>query len=33
VLATMHLAWGLGFLYGCVRFGVPTTALARVLRP
>jgi succinoglycan biosynthesis protein ExoA len=33
VLATMHLAWGFGFLYGCVRFGVPARALARVLRP
>ncbi len=23
VFATMHLAWGLGFLVGCVRFGPP----------
>ena len=27
VLATMHLSWGLGFLRGCVRLGVPWRAL------
>lgn len=27
VFATMHLAWGLGFLSGCVSFGVPVRAL------
>jgi hypothetical protein len=26
----MHLAWGLGFLAGCIRFGPPLAALARV---
>jgi len=30
VLATMHAAWGTGFLAGCVRFGVPSRALARL---
>jgi GT2 family glycosyltransferase len=30
VLATMHLAWGCGFVAGCYRFGPPTQALARV---
>jgi succinoglycan biosynthesis protein ExoA len=28
VLATMHLAWGAGFVAGCVRFGFPLAALA-----
>lgn len=31
VVATMHLAWGAGFLAGCARFGPPLRALARVL--
>jgi hypothetical protein len=31
VFATMHVAWGLGFLAGCLRFGLPTEALARIL--
>jgi succinoglycan biosynthesis protein ExoA len=31
VFATMHLAWGTGFLGGCARFGLPLRALARVL--
>lgn len=30
VFATMHLAWGVGFLVGCVRFGPPLAALARI---
>ena len=33
VFAAMHVAWGLGFLAGCVRFGPPAAALARVLDP
>jgi succinoglycan biosynthesis protein ExoA len=32
VLATMHLAWGLGFLVGCVRFGPPLRAVAMLPR-
>lgn len=35
-LVTMHLAWGLGFLAGCARFGPPMDALrslARECRP
>jgi succinoglycan biosynthesis protein ExoA len=32
VFGAMHLAWGFGFLFGCVRFGPPLQALAR-LRP
>jgi glycosyltransferase involved in cell wall biosynthesis len=31
VFAVMHVSWGAGFLYGCVRFGPPLAALARVL--
>jgi succinoglycan biosynthesis protein ExoA len=31
VFLVMHLAWGLGFLAGCVRFGLPLRALARFL--
>ena len=31
VLATMHLAWGTGFIVGSVRFGIPWRALARVI--
>ncbi len=31
-LVTMHLAWGLGFLYGCARFRPPLRAL-RLLQP
>lgn len=30
VLGTMHVAWGCGFLAGCVRFGPPIRALAGV---
>jgi glycosyltransferase involved in cell wall biosynthesis len=30
VLAVMHVCWGLGFLRGCMRFGPPLEALARV---
>jgi glycosyltransferase involved in cell wall biosynthesis len=33
VFATMHGAWGAGFLAGCARFGLPVAALRRVLRP
>jgi hypothetical protein len=32
VFATMHVAWGLGFLAGCQRFGVPRSAIAAALR-
>ena len=28
----MHLAWGFGFLFGCVRFGPPLRALAHLAR-
>ena len=31
VFATMHLAWGLGFLVGCARFGAPVAALRRIV--
>lgn len=31
-LATMHLSYGLGFLVGCARFGVPARALAQAVR-
>jgi succinoglycan biosynthesis protein ExoA len=31
-LATMHLAWGAGFLEGCRRFGVPWRALTGLVR-
>jgi succinoglycan biosynthesis protein ExoA len=30
VFATMHLAWGLGFLWGVARFGPPTEGLRRL---
>jgi hypothetical protein len=30
VLAAMHVSWGLGFLRGCLRFGPPLAALARL---
>src|SRR5215216_446548 len=33
VFATMHLAWGGGFLAGCARFGVPVAAIGSALRP
>jgi succinoglycan biosynthesis protein ExoA len=33
VFATMHLAWGGGFLAGCARFGVPVTAIRTAVRP
>lgn len=32
VFGAMHLAWGFGFLFGCVRFGPPWRAIARLLR-
>ncbi|MEA2419730.1 MAG: hypothetical protein QOE60_1936 [Thermoleophilaceae bacterium] len=32
VFGAMHLAWGFGFLFGCVRFGPPLRALAHVVR-
>ena len=32
VYAAMHLGWGSGFIAGCARFGIPTRALARLLR-
>ncbi|MBA3263640.1 MAG: glycosyltransferase family 2 protein [Thermoleophilaceae bacterium] len=32
VFGAMHLAWGFGFLVGCVRFGPPLRALAHTLR-
>ncbi|MGH2714356.1 MAG: glycosyltransferase family 2 protein [Thermoleophilaceae bacterium] len=32
VFATMHLAYGFGFLAGCLRFGPPVAALAAVAR-
>jgi glycosyltransferase involved in cell wall biosynthesis len=31
VFATMHLAWGVGFIGGCARFGPPLRALRRML--
>jgi succinoglycan biosynthesis protein ExoA len=31
VFIVMHLSWGAGFLLGCVRFGPPVAALARLL--
>jgi succinoglycan biosynthesis protein ExoA len=33
IFAVMHLAWGFGFLVGCVRFGPPLRALAELLYP
>jgi hypothetical protein len=30
VFAAMHFAWGLGFLRGCLAFGPPLAALARI---
>jgi hypothetical protein len=33
VFATMHLAWGAGFIEGSRRFGPPLAALRRVVRP
>lgn len=32
VFGAMHLAWGFGFLAGCVRFGPPLRALAHIAR-
>jgi succinoglycan biosynthesis protein ExoA len=32
VFAAMHLAWGFGFLVGCLRFGAPLRALAGLAR-
>jgi hypothetical protein len=31
VFATMHAAWGVGFLAGCARFGVPAWGFAAAL--
>jgi succinoglycan biosynthesis protein ExoA len=28
VFATMHLAWGAGFLHGCAKLGVPWRAFS-----
>jgi succinoglycan biosynthesis protein ExoA len=33
VFATMHLAWGFGFIAGVARFGPPLAAIGRVVRP
>jgi hypothetical protein len=30
VFGAMHLAWGFGFLFGCLRFGPPMRALAHL---
>jgi succinoglycan biosynthesis protein ExoA len=32
VFGAMHLAWGFGFLIGCIRFGPPMRALANLVR-
>jgi succinoglycan biosynthesis protein ExoA len=32
VFGAMHLAWGFGFLAGCLRFGLPLRALAIIVR-
>ena len=32
VFGAMHLAWGFGFLFGCVRFGPPLRAFAQLAR-
>jgi glycosyltransferase involved in cell wall biosynthesis len=32
VFGAMHLAWGFGFLFGCVRFGPPLRAIAQLAR-
>jgi glycosyltransferase involved in cell wall biosynthesis len=32
VFGAMHLAWGFGFLFGCVRFGPPVRALRHLVR-
>jgi succinoglycan biosynthesis protein ExoA len=32
VFGAMHLAWGFGFLFGCVRFGPPVRAVRKLLR-
>lgn len=31
VFATMHLAWGAGFIAGCLRFGLPLRAIAHAV--
>jgi succinoglycan biosynthesis protein ExoA len=31
VLATMHLSWGVGFVTGCLRWGVPVAGLRRII--
>jgi succinoglycan biosynthesis protein ExoA len=30
VFVTMHFAWGAGFIIGCIRFGLPVAAVARL---
>ena len=32
VFGAVHLAWGFGFLFGCVRFGPPLRAIAQLAR-
>jgi glycosyltransferase involved in cell wall biosynthesis len=32
VYAVMHMAWGAGYLFGCLRFGFPAAAVASLLR-
>ena len=32
VFGAMHLAWGFGFLFGCIRFGPPLRAFAHLAR-
>jgi succinoglycan biosynthesis protein ExoA len=32
VFAAMHVPWGLGFLFGSLRWGPPLAALARIAR-
>jgi succinoglycan biosynthesis protein ExoA len=32
VFGAMHLAWGFGFLFGCLRFGPPVRAVAHLAR-
>jgi succinoglycan biosynthesis protein ExoA len=32
VFGAMHLAWGFGFLWGCLRFGPPVRAIANLVR-
>ena len=32
VFTVMHVSWGAGYIYGCLRFGVPAAALGGLLR-